>query len=479
MSRSSIWSEEERAFLSTFCVDYVNTGSDKKSFYTLVWGQYLRKFPVMPTEVEILANGGDVLKAFKSAACAQRRAKRLGQATNWLQNNAARIAALLIPGLAAPVRVRTLDLSNKGKRKPQLPHAWQRLFYDDPKVKAEFNEVWQEALAAGWSKKKQAAFRNKWSVDKYMESSAETKALVDEYREKGYLKDDAQRYIDVDAEDDDDMIHAKQVQEYLDNLPHTLRRVAESLHKQTGWHFSITCGGPLPRANGEVNTLHLSIGKCKQGLEFSSWNSDHKTDIANFRQFCNETWSQDECLVMSLNRSQSAASTNPAPTSSTNCDSDTSMIDPELMDMKLLTDGLSLDGISPEFLASAAASLAEQPLDSSTGNPVPSKKRRKAQAIATNHKKAKTLRDASLLEEAETFALSGLSLPSASSSVPPVASPESAPPVVPQAAVPPVASPGSAPPVVPQAAVPPVAPQAVVLPVVPPESAPPVVPQAA
>ncbi|EIN09882.1 hypothetical protein PUNSTDRAFT_133653 [Punctularia strigosozonata HHB-11173 SS5] len=494
MSPPSLWTEEERAYLSTFCVEYVNTGSDKKAFYTNVWGLFLRKFPVMPTEDEILANGGDVTKAFKSAACAERRAKRLASATYWFQNNAARIAASLVPGLAAPVRVRMLDLSNKEKRKPQLPHAWLRLFYHKPEVQAAFNVEWKNATDAGWSVKRQAALRNKWATDQYHAADTETKALVDEYHEKGYLKDDTERYIDVEDGDDDDMIRAKQVQEYLDNLPHTLRRVAESLHKQTGWHFSITCGGRLPRAGGDVNTMHLSIGRCKQGLEFSSWNSDQKTDVANFRKFCEETWSKDECLAMSLTRTQPVTV---APITSTSAstphDIDNSAIDPELMNMNLISDGVSIDGISPAAIA-AAASLAE-PLGSSTGKGAPSKKRRKAQKVAANHKKAKSRRDALLLSEAESFAFPESSSPPvvpqavpppvafqvvpppiASQAVPPPVAP---PPVAPQVAPPPIAHQAVPPPVAPQIVPPPVASQAAPPPVAPQAAPPPVASQAA
>ncbi|EIN06129.1 hypothetical protein PUNSTDRAFT_136920 [Punctularia strigosozonata HHB-11173 SS5] len=290
MSRSSIWNEEEREFLSTFATEYSNAGSDKQTFYGYVWGLYLRKFPVMPTEEEKAACGGDWKKALSLGSCAERRARRLAL-VYWYQNNGKRLALSANPALVPPPRVRMLDLSNKERRKPQPCHAWLRLFYDKPEVRAKFEAAWEAAKTAGWSNKKMVSFRNKWAGDKLQVADAETLAAVNTYREKGYLKDDAQRYIDVDPEDDDEMVHAKQIQEYLDNLPHTLTRVAESLHKQTGWFFSITCGGPLPRANGDLNTLHHSIGKCKQGLEWASWNSDQKTNIANFRQFLDASFS--------------------------------------------------------------------------------------------------------------------------------------------------------------------------------------------
>ncbi|EIN04245.1 hypothetical protein PUNSTDRAFT_138637 [Punctularia strigosozonata HHB-11173 SS5] len=487
MSRPSVFNEQERAFFSTLCIDYVNSGTDKKGFYGRIWGQYLRKFPVMPTEDEILENGGDVMKAFKCAACAERRAHRLAQATYWFQNNAKRIAASLIPGLAAPVRARTLDLSNKEKRKPQLPHAWIRLFYHKPEVKAAFDVVWKAATDAGWPEKKQASFRNKWASEQYQAGDAQTRALVDKYREKGYLKDDAERYIDIDPDDDDDMIRAKQVQEYLDNLPHTLQRVVESLHKQTGWHFSVTCGGRLPRAGGDVNTLHLSMGQCKQGIDYSSWNSDHKADIENFRQFCNETWSKDECLAMSLERSQTTSPTYSTSTPATPAlqKEYDSMIDPALMDMTLVGDATSLDGLSPAFLAAAAASITEQVLAPSSGNAVPSKRRRKAQDVATNHKKAKTRRNAELLAQAESYAFSELSplgaAPPPDTAPPPVASPAAPPPtselsppgaaLPPDTALPPIAAAAPPPPVAAAATPHPVAPQA---PAAPPAPLPPV-----
>lgn len=57
------------------------------------------------------------------------------------------------------------------------------------------------------------SFRNKWTGDKARAAGPEMRAQLDEYCEKGYLKDEAERFIDVDDNDDDDMVHAKQIQE--------------------------------------------------------------------------------------------------------------------------------------------------------------------------------------------------------------------------------------------------------------------------
>ncbi|EIN05222.1 hypothetical protein PUNSTDRAFT_137903 [Punctularia strigosozonata HHB-11173 SS5] len=259
MSNPPVWNNDERALLGDHCPEYVASGSDKQGFYTRVWAIYLHKFPVMPTEAKIAESSGDVMKAFRHVGCAQRRARRLAQMTYWFQNNGNRVAGERASGFGTPARVRVLDLSNKDKRKLQPGHAWLRLFYDKLEVKALYDAAWGVAHGAGWSKKKEVSFRNMWAAEQLEKADPETKALVDEYHEKGHLKDDEERYIDVEHGDDEDMVHAKRLQEYLDNLPHTLKHVAESLHKQTGWNFSITCGGPLPRApNGAVNTLHSS-----------------------------------------------------------------------------------------------------------------------------------------------------------------------------------------------------------------------------
>ncbi|EIN09764.1 hypothetical protein PUNSTDRAFT_133532 [Punctularia strigosozonata HHB-11173 SS5] len=431
ISQPSVWSEAERALLSSHATEYVNSGSDKQSFYRRVWCIYLRAHPVMPNPEEIAESGGDAMKAFRHLGCAQRRARRLAQMTYWYQNNGKRAAAEQASGFVAPNRARLLNLTNKEKRKPQPVHAWMRVFYDKPEVKAAYDQAWEAAVTAGWDEKKEISFRNMWAGQQLENADHAARALVDEYRETGYLKDDVERYIEVSPFDDSDMIRAKQIQESLDNLPHTLKRVAESLHKQTGWNFSITCGGPLPRApNGKVNTLHLSVGKCKQGMEWSDWNSEYKEDIRRFRQFCDATFSPAECMALSLTRIQTSTfnasslmaastSTSTGPTSATaNASFDPAVIDPSLLDMTLVTD------VSLDFVATAATSIIEYPGDPSSGTvPAPSKKRRRAEKVASNHKKAKARREKTILVQAEEQVFRSESNPFlAPSAVPPVVS---------------------------------------------------------
>ncbi|EIN05009.1 hypothetical protein PUNSTDRAFT_47239 [Punctularia strigosozonata HHB-11173 SS5] len=339
--------------------------------------------------------------------------------TYWFQNNGNRVAGERASGFGTPARVRVLDLSNKDKRKLQPGHAWLRLFYDKLEVKALYDAAWGVAHGAGWSKKKEVSFRNM----------------------------------------------------YLDNLPHTLKRVAESLHKQTGWNFSITCGGPLPRApNGAVNTLHLSVGKCKQGMEWSDWNSEYKEDIQRFRQFCDATFSPAECLALSLNRTPtstsiasnttaSATAETPTSTSTTTASTteiagfDNSMLDPTLLDMKLVSD------VSLAFVTDTATSMVDYSTTYPLGTAAPTKKRRRAQKVSANHKKAKSLRNAAILAQAEVHSFESgsdtflVSSDSASSSIAPAVAQQ-----MPSTAVPPV-SPVVAPQVPPVAApqVPPIA----------------------
>lgn len=75
--RNSVFSDPELALLLQYCREYVNAGSDKQTFYARIWGIYLRAFPVMPTNDEVMENGGDFMKAFQHPECAERRGKRL------------------------------------------------------------------------------------------------------------------------------------------------------------------------------------------------------------------------------------------------------------------------------------------------------------------------------------------------------------------------------------------------------------------
>ncbi|EIN05223.1 hypothetical protein PUNSTDRAFT_47043 [Punctularia strigosozonata HHB-11173 SS5] len=154
----------------------------------------------------------------------------------------------------------------------------------------------------------------------------------------------------------------------------------------------------------------------------------------------------------SLPASNTASSTaeTPMSTSTTTASTteiagfDNSMLDPMLLDMKLVSD------VSLAFVTDTATSMVDYSTTYPLGTAAPTKKRRRAQKVSANHKKAKSLCNAAILAQAEVHSFESGSDPflvpsdSASSSISPTVAQQ-----MPSTAVPPVS------PVVPQ--VPPVA----------------------
>lgn len=59
-----------------------------------------------------------------------------------------------VPGVKRPPRSRVLDLETK-PRKPQEYQAWQRLFYHNEDIQAEYKVAWGQAMNEGWKKSQQ------------------------------------------------------------------------------------------------------------------------------------------------------------------------------------------------------------------------------------------------------------------------------------------------------------------------------------
>ncbi|EIN05635.1 hypothetical protein PUNSTDRAFT_137734 [Punctularia strigosozonata HHB-11173 SS5] len=289
MTRCSVFSEEENKWMEKYLSEWGTTKS-KINFMLKISPLFFKDFPIDPTPEEIASCGGDVAQARVHEDVVQRYKERKAQIKTWFANHSReRGTGPDIPGIKRPVRSRVLSLETK-PRKPQEYQAWQRLYYHNEDVQAEYKAAWAQAMKEGWTSDQQVKFQSQFAQQHLDAADPETLQAVQDYCKEGYLQRD-DLVLPVGVQDTEDMRRAA-----IDNLPHTISAAAESWHRQTGLQISIMVGGPFPRSEtAEIQTMYYGAGKNLLGCEFVDVNSDFKTDWRDvFHAFCEGSYTSQE-----------------------------------------------------------------------------------------------------------------------------------------------------------------------------------------
>ncbi|EIN12442.1 hypothetical protein PUNSTDRAFT_130701 [Punctularia strigosozonata HHB-11173 SS5] len=290
MTRCSVFSEEENEWMEKYLREWGTTKS-KINFMLKISPLFFKDFPIDPTPEEIASCGGDVAQARVHEDVVQRYKERKAQIKTWFANHSReRGTGPDIPGIKRPVRSRVLSLETK-PRKPQEYQAWQRLYYHNEDVQAEYKAAWAQAMKEGWTSDQQSQF-----AQQHLDAAdPEMLQAVQDYCKEGYLQRD-DLVLPVGVQDTEDMRRAYRMMEAIDNLPHTISAAAESWHRQTGLQISIMVGGPFPHSEtAEIQTMYYGAGKNLLGCEFVDVNSDFKTDWRDvFHTFCEGSYTSQE-----------------------------------------------------------------------------------------------------------------------------------------------------------------------------------------
>ncbi|EIN06471.1 hypothetical protein PUNSTDRAFT_136331 [Punctularia strigosozonata HHB-11173 SS5] len=318
MTRKTVFSDEERDWMEDYMDEYRENSTERNLndwflFLTPLW---FLAFPESPTPEELASCGGNANEAAMHPDCVQRRSERM-EVRNWFGNNSrVRPSGPAVPGLARPARSCILKPARKPK-KPQLYQAWMRVAMADKDLKTTFDEAWKKAKGEGWSKKQSLKFQRQFADEHMPHSDPITMAAVHAYRDHGYLlKDESLISFDDDKEETRYRL-ASAKQEAINNLPFTLTRMLDSWALETGWHFSIIAGGPLPSLGGKLRTLYYGSGVDRAGHRFATSNAKFREEWeGSFSSFCERSWTKEQCAQLDIRSAEDRDSSEDAEASS-------------------------------------------------------------------------------------------------------------------------------------------------------------------
>ncbi|EIN03596.1 hypothetical protein PUNSTDRAFT_139477 [Punctularia strigosozonata HHB-11173 SS5] len=273
MTRSSVFSDEENEWLKKK-LDEWRDAKSKIDFMLKTAPLFFKTFPIDPTPEEIASCGGDVAQARVHENVVQRYKDRKAQIRTWFGNHS---------------RERGSGPEIPGVKRPEY-QAWQRLFYHNEDVQAEYKVAWDQAMKEGWTNDQQVKFQAQFAQQHLDAADPQVLKAIQDYRNEGYLQRD-DLSLPEGVQDTEDTRRAA-----IDNLPHTIAAAAESWHRQTGLQISIMVGGPFPRSEtAEIQTMYYGTGKNLLGCEFVDANSDFKTDWRDtFHTFCEGSYTSQE-----------------------------------------------------------------------------------------------------------------------------------------------------------------------------------------
>ncbi|KAJ7617995.1 hypothetical protein FB45DRAFT_800748 [Roridomyces roridus] len=93
-------------------------------------------------------------------------------------------------------------------------------------------------------------------------------------------------------------------QKCIDNLGPFLGAIMRGIADYTGWQVLVVVGGPMPKWNGEIGTVHLSVGKNLDTVpvSFPAWKKDDfAANVTGFfKKYLGTAYSLEQCAEMAL-----------------------------------------------------------------------------------------------------------------------------------------------------------------------------------